>query len=156
MNKCIAVVDSTGKTYAPTYPKRAKGLVKHGRARFVDENTLCLTCPPDMKTEEARSMNSIFGELTVADILSHINSISTQIRYIYDACEALSDMGTGDSGEPGSPGNMMGASKADALAEVVRSRETTNQHILRIYEKIYDDLLRSSGLPAAESTAPNE
>lgn len=100
MNKCITVVDSTGKTYEPTYPKRAKGLVKHGRARFVNENTLCLTCPPDMKTAEARSMNSIFGEMTVADILSHINNISSQIRYIYDACEALSAMGSGDSGLP--------------------------------------------------------
>lgn len=73
----------------------------------MNENTLCLTCPPDMKTEEARSMNSIFGELTVADILSHINNIS-------------------------------------------------NQHILRIYKKIFDDLLRSSGLSAAEGTNPNE
>lgn len=156
MNKCIAVVDSTGKTYEPTYPKRAKGLVKHGRACFVNENTLCLTCPPDMKTEEARSMNNIFGEMTVADLLSHINNISNQIRYIYDACEALSDIGNGDSGEPGAPGNVMGASKAEALAEVVRSRETTNQHLLRIYEKIYDDLLRNSGLSAAEGTNPNE
>lgn len=32
-------------------------------------------------------MNNIFGEMTAADILSHINNISNQIRYIYDACE---------------------------------------------------------------------
>lgn len=98
-------------------------------------------------------MNSIFGELTVADIVTRINNIVNQSSYISAACEALSAMGNGDSGEPGAPGNVMGASKAEALAEVVRCRETTNQQILRIYEKIYDDLLRSSGFAA---DLPNE
>lgn len=94
-------------------------------------------------------MNSIFGELTVADILSRINNIINQTSYISAACEALSAMGNGDSGEPGAP-------TAEALAEVVRCRETTNQQILRIYEKIYDDLLRSSSLATHEKPNPNE
>lgn len=88
-------------------------------------------------------MNSIFGEMTVADILSRINNIVSQTSYISAACETLSAMGNGDSGEPGNV--------AEALAELVRCRETTNQQILRIYEKIYDDLLRSSGCRAGDS-----
>ena len=46
MEKNIIVVDEQGNQYEATYPKRAKGLVKNGRARFVDEHTICLACPP--------------------------------------------------------------------------------------------------------------
>ena len=147
MNKNIEVVDEAGNVYDPTWPKRAKGLVKHGRARFVDENKICLTCPPDIKTEETHMSNtSIFGEMTVADILNRINNIINQTGYITSAFESLVQMGDGDSGDCGSPGNIMGRAKAEAVAEVVRARETTNQQILRLYEKMYDDMIRLSGL----------
>ena len=147
MNKNIEVVDEAGNVYEPTWPKRAKGLVKHGRARFVDENRICLTCPPDMKTEETHMSNtSIFGEMTVADILTRINNIINQTGYITSAFESLVQMGDGDSGDCGAPGNIMGKAKAEAVAEVVRAREATNQQILRLYEKMYDDMIRLSGL----------
>ena len=42
--KNIRVVDESGKEYESTYPKRAKGLVKSGRAHFIDENCICLLC----------------------------------------------------------------------------------------------------------------
>ena len=148
MNKNIEVVDEAGNVYEPTWPKRAKGLVKHGRARFVDENRICLTCPPD-KTEETHMSNtSIFGEMTVADILNRINNIINQTSYIGEVAEALKAMGDGDSGDMYSPGNVMGQAKAEALGAIVTSRETTNQQILRLYEKMYDDLIRLNGLSA--------
>ena len=50
--KNIIVVDEQGNEYEATYPKRAKGLVKNGRAHFIDENTICLACPPDTKLED--------------------------------------------------------------------------------------------------------
>ena len=149
MNKNIEVVDEAGNVYEPTWPKRAKGLIKHGRARFVDENRICLTCPPDMKTEETHMSNtSIFGEMTVADILTRINNVINQAGYITTAFESLVQMGDGDSGDCGAPGNIMGKAKADAVAEVVRARETTNQQILKLYEKMYDDMIRLNGLAA--------
>jgi len=40
IEKNIIVVDEQGNEYEATYPKRAKGLVKNGRARFVDENKI--------------------------------------------------------------------------------------------------------------------
>jgi len=52
MEKNIIVVDETGKEYEATYPKRAKGLVKNGRARFIDEHTICLACPPNTELED--------------------------------------------------------------------------------------------------------
>ena len=146
MEKNIEVVDEAGNLYEPTWPKRAKGLVKNGRARFVAENRICLTCPPDMKAEDKSMSSSIFGEMTVADILSRINNIINQTSYIGEACEALKAMADGDSGDCGSPGNLLGQAKAEALGAIVTSRETTNQQILRLYEKMYDDLIRLNGL----------
>ena len=146
MDKNIEVVDEAGNLYESTWPKRAKGLVKHGRARFVAENRICLTCPPDIKTEETHMSNSIFGEMTVADILTRINNIINQTGYITSAFESLVKMGDGDSGDCGAPGNIMGKAKAEAIANVVQSRENTNQQILRLYEKMYDDMIRLSGL----------
>ena len=46
MGKNIAVIDAQGNVYASTWPKRARGLVKSGRARFIDQNKICLMRPP--------------------------------------------------------------------------------------------------------------
>ncbi len=48
----MIVVDEQGNEYEATYPKRAKGLIKSGRARFVDENKICLACPPNINLED--------------------------------------------------------------------------------------------------------
>ena len=153
--KNIEVVDEAGNVYEPTWPKRAKGLVKNGRARFVDENRICLACPPDTKTEDEHMSNSIFGEMTVADILTRINNIVNQTSYIGEAYEAFKTMGDGDSGDCGAPGNIMGKAKAEAIATVVQCRETTNQQILRLYEKMYDDMIRLSGQAAQKEKTEN-
>ena len=92
------------------------------------------------------SNTSIFGEMTVADILTRINNIINQTGYITSAFESLVQMGDGDSGDCGAPGNIMGKAKAEAVAEVVQAREATNQQILRLYEKMYDDMIRLNGL----------
>ena len=151
--KNVEVVDEAGNVYEPTWPKRAKGLVKNGRARFVDENKICLACPPDTKTEDKQmsNTNNIFGEMTVQDILVRIASIVNQTSYIAEVAEALKSMGDGDSGDMYSPGNVMGQAKAEALGAIVTTRETTNQQILKLYEKMYNDLIRLNGL--AEQSA---
>ena len=83
-------------------------------------------------------------------------SIINQTGYITSAFESLAGMEDGDSGSPGSPGNVLGEAKANAIATVVQSRETTNQQILRLYEKMYDDLIRMSEMqpPAGSEDAP--
>ena len=85
--------------------------------------------------------NNVFGNMTVEDILQHINNIVNQTGYIGEAYEAFKTMGDGDSGDCGAPGNIMGKAKAEAIATVVQCRETTNQQILKLYEKMYDDLI---------------
>ena len=41
----IKLIDEKGKLIGITYPKRAKGMVKSGRASKVDDNTICLIEP---------------------------------------------------------------------------------------------------------------
>ena len=145
IEKNIIVVDEKGNEYEATYPKRAKGLVKAGRARFIDENKICLACPPDIYLEDnnmTESTNNVKTEsiYNIEFILNQIAKLQDQTEYLNTTLEKLSELGNGDSGGPGAPGNILGMEKAKAIGDVVRCRETTNQQLLAFYEKIYDDL----------------
>ncbi len=83
-------------------------------------------------TEEVKA-KSLYN---IEYILSQIVKIQAQTEHLDNAIETLSQMGNGE----GTPGNIQGQAKAQAIAEVVRCRETTNQKMLSIYEKMYDDL----------------
>lgn len=137
IEKNIIVVDEQGNEFEATYPKRAKGLVKNGRARFIDENKICLACPPERIMEENEMEECTYS---IEYILSQIAKIQEQTEYLNTAIEKLSLMGDGESGDPGSPGNIQGQAKAQAIGDIVRCRETTNQKMLSLYEKMYDDL----------------
>lgn len=150
--------------YEATYPKRAKGLVKKGRARFVSENRICLACPPNLNLEDNNKMaepengknaekaainNDVskiappsppghaeagLPKLTLDYLLSQIEKIAAQTDYLNQAISELRQMATTGPGDIGTAG------KAEALHKVVTCRETTNQGLLRFYEKLYDDI----------------
>lgn len=73
IEKNVRVIDKDGNEYEATYPKRAKGLVKKGRARFVDENTICLACPPDMM-EDTKMSDNINEKLNAAVDAANVNA----------------------------------------------------------------------------------
>ncbi len=153
--KNVTVVDERGNTYEATYPKRAKGLVKNGRARFMDENTICLACPPkeDLEDSKMAEINPIKASAGPADgpgasaaqpqdavrytldyVLAQIERIAVQTAHldrVMEELQALQSVGVGD---------IAGQAKGEALAEVVRSREATNQQLLRLYEQMFNDL----------------
>lgn len=56
IEKNVRVIDEQGNEYEATYPKRAKGLVKHGRARFLSDDLICLACPPNSTDLEDSQM----------------------------------------------------------------------------------------------------
>ena len=141
IEKNILVVDGNGNEYEATYPKRAKGLVKNGRARFIDENKICLVCPPSTmednnmsNTNTTTTKSKPKEKLTVNYVLTQIEQIVKDTGYIHNALEQLASMPKSD------PGDIAGQEKAKAIGDVVRCRETTNQQALRLYEKMYDDL----------------
>ena len=73
-------------------------------------------------------------------LLQQIAALQSDTEYLQEGLAQLARMGIGDSGEPGSPGNLLGQAKAEALQSMIMGRETTNQQLLRLYEKMYNDL----------------
>ena len=73
-------------------------------------------------------------------LLQQIAAIQSDTEYLKEGLSQLAQMGVGDSGESYSPGNILGQAKANALRDMIQGRETTNQRLLRLYEKMYDDL----------------
>lgn len=138
IEKNILVVDKQGNEYEATYPKRAKGLVKKGRARFISENKICLACPPD-KLEDSDMQNIDnnldTNKLTMNYVLEQIEKVAQQTDYLMEAIEKLGQMPVGNG-----PDDVAGSAKAEALGTVVKCRETTNQQLLKFYERLYDDL----------------
>ena len=70
-------------------------------------------------------------------LLQQIAAIQSDTDYLYQTIQQLAEMGVGESGGAGSPGDVMGQAKAEALGDIVRCRETTNQQLLDIYKRIY-------------------
>ncbi len=160
IEKNVIVVDEKGNEYERTYPKRAKGLVKNGRARFIDENTICLACPPQYETEDIKmsenkevkkvinpetvaepktevktNIESVVDKMSLLYCIEQIEKINLNTEYIFETVQALGGVASGVG-----PGDVAGQEKAKALGDIVRCRETTNQRLIAFYEKMYDDL----------------
>ena len=139
IEKNIIVVDEQGNEYEATYPKRAKGLVKNGRARFVDENKICLACPPDKILEEEKMSNNT-NELTVKEIFTQITILQkqltensqTSLHRLGDALSAFESENVEDSYE-----------QISEICNVFYTRELTLLKMLEMYEKMYNDIQKA-------------
>lgn len=150
MEKTVQVVDEVGNRYEATFPKRAKGLVKNGRARFIDENTICLARPPkniqnseDMNMTNTNTENKAIeikteateSKYTLAYALEQIEKITNSTETISQALTTIANMRSEGTPCGGSADEM-----AKAAADVIRCRETTNQKLIEFYSKMVDDL----------------
>ena len=161
ITKNIIVVDEFGKEYTSTYAKRAKGLVKNGRARWLDGNTICLVCPPDTLDLEdndmenrAENMNTINevcekeetknvqSALTTADILSRIDMIIAQGTELQSAVAQIQSLPVNDSPYGGNDG----AQRAKAISNIYSSREATNQKMIDLLNRMYNDVAPRSAI----------
>jgi len=75
------------------------------------------------------------AELTMDYVLQKIDEIASQTDYLRDALARLGAMKFGQG-----PGDIAGQAQAQAVGDIVRCRETTNQQLLKLYEKMYEDL----------------
>ena len=154
IEKNVVVVDEQGNEYEATYPKRAKGLVKSGRARFVDENKICLACPPNEYLEDkTMTENTVEVKMTeepaskilsIDYVLAQIGKIVENTAYIEAALCSLASV------ESVGPGDIGAEEKAKCIADVVRCRETTNQQLLAFYTKVFNDLTAPKKDPLTE------
>lgn len=152
--KKIAVVDESGRCYEATYLKRAKGLVKHGRARFIDENTICLACPPDNELEDkTMSENKSTKQptnipnvelslnadrpLTAREIFEKIAELQKQLtESSYHSLHRLDDSISSICSDE----NEEKCEQVGEVCSVFKMRETTLIKMLELYEKMYNDL----------------
>ena len=132
IEKNVIVVDEQGNEYEATYPKRAKGLVKNGRARFVGENKICLACPPDQILEENKMEKltaiEIFVQLTILQKQLTENS-QTSLHRLEEALSTFESENIEASYE-----------QISEICDVFKTRELTLLKMLGMYEKMYDDV----------------
>ena len=150
ITKNINVTDEHGNKYEATYPKRAKGLVKNGRARFVDENTICLACPPKINSEEIKMSENKTNEITEtaesADIKTNytIDYCLKQIEEIRKQSETLNETISNTCNAIVADKDENELAQLNEIVDSVRGmicyRDTTNQKLIAFYQKIYDDL----------------
>lgn len=150
MEKNVFVVDEQGNLYSATWAKRAKGLVKKGRARFVNETTICLACPPNQSLEDISmdydtasiEQDNIVSEvstmeeqavsekqMTISDILLKVDEIRNDLKYLDQVVAQIKDSD---------------APKNVTLKDIVTCRETTYQKMMEFYTKVYDDIRHKS------------
>ncbi len=147
MEKNIIVKDEQGYTYGTTYLRRAKGLIKNGRARFIDDRLICLACPPKPKNMEDNDMefdniktSATFGEvpqLSMGYIMTRLDQVINEKQHIQDAITAVKSMELNTSVN----GGFGDQARAEALGNIVQSREMTNQQIIILLNKMYDNLI---------------
>ena len=144
MEKNIIVVDEQGNEIGATYPKRAKGLVKKGRARFTDENKICLACPPDKYTEDIKMKN----EITKSRILDMVHELQQSLGsmdktlFYFSGVDDSQNSAVNDNGEivvlecyPD-----IALEKMKAIKEAVMAREQTLKNMLDFYISVYNSI----------------
>ena len=83
--------------------------------------------------KEAEQANET-SALTMDYLLTRIDKTLNDTEYIQSTLSALENISvTG-------PGDVANAQKADAICAIVKCRETTNQKLLALYEKMYEDI----------------
>ncbi len=147
MEKNVTVVDEQGHVYGATYPKRAKGLVKNGRARFVDETTICLACPPNQILEDTEMSENINitentnenAVLTEKEIFDQIVLLQKQLTE--QSCTSLHRLGDAISDARGeSEFGLISGEQVASICAVFAQREETLNQMLRMYQQMYNDL----------------
>ena len=144
IEKNITVVDEKGNEYEATYPKRAKGLVKNGRAHFIGENRICLMRPPNSKSEDNNMSDNIGTEkFTIDYILEQISKLQEQLLNLNNTINNIGCVE--DSNRSGDEDISVNAEvavkKVEAMSDVFYRREDSLQKLLGIYDKMYDDLI---------------
>ena len=155
IEKNVIVVDEFGNEYTSTYAKRAKGLVKNGRARWLDGNIICLVCPPDElnlednemenRAENMEAINEVCESevskteqfaITTSDILRRIDQIIAQGNDLPHIVANIKTMPVNESPE----GGRDGVARAEAIRDLYVRREVTNQKLIELLNRMYDDI----------------
>ncbi len=141
MEKNVIVVDEFGHECGTTYPKRAKGLIKSGRAQSVGANRICLLRPPEKNLED-KQMEQTSSAPTAREIFNQIVKLQSELQNIRDTTELIQTMRDTNqyNGEDSVElDTQVVEAKINGMVEVFQSREATYQQLLDVYEAMYND-----------------
>lgn len=119
--KMIKVIDSFGNLLQETYEKRARGLVKKGRAYFIDVHTICLIRQMKEKTMDT---------LTIQDIMDRLDTITKDKEHIKEAMLLMERIPNDIDAEAVK-------ARSEAISKIVEEREETNRKIVAFLETMY-------------------
>ena len=148
IEKNVIVVDEQGNEYEATYPKRAKGLVKNGRARFVGENKICLACPPENIMEDQKMKDT---EIKVDETTGEVKEVPSKytLDYAFEQLERIREESSKFAVETrekiseiksGGPGDVGAQAAGEALLALVQEQEQIYNRMIDFYLKIISDL----------------
>ncbi|MCQ2456510.1 MAG: hypothetical protein MJ096_04050, partial [Clostridia bacterium] len=139
-----------GNEYEATYPKRAKGLVKNGRARFVNENTICLACPPENIMEDKIMENKeIIIDETTGEVTETEKSVLYTLDYALGQLEEVRANSLGFAAEVretlaslnyDGPGDIGAQAGAQALEALIKEQFETYNKLIDFYTDMIADL----------------
>lgn len=114
--KNISVVDQNGKLLEPTYPRRAKGMVKNGRAYWVQKSAICL------------NSSSSHSESTEVDVMdNHV------FEYIKEQIEFLKQDISKEV-----PLNHDSPYQPEAAAKIYEMKTGERQQIMKLLDRLFD------------------
>lgn len=115
----IHVIDADGTYLHDTYAKRAKGLVKKGRAYYVDETKICMI-GPDRKDHKMEN-------LTKEELLMKMEEMMKNSSYMKEAFDAIEKI-------PHDLSEEQVNLRTDAIMQIVKDKEATNQRMIALWE----------------------
>lgn len=133
----ILVTNERGETLHTTYQRRARGLVKKGRAYYVDDSTICLLCPPISIKE------NIMETITMNDILTRIDALIQNTDYMKEAFMTFEKM-------PHDLNEETTTIRSKAIMDIVEAREKTNRELIALLDKMYEDIPTANTAVAEE------
>lgn len=143
IEKNIRVVDEQGNEYEATYPKRAKGLVKNGRARFIDKNTICLACPPEnMEVNMSITLKEVWERIVATqNQLESVDKILFKVQLIEESGKyvEIEDTDSEHYGEPLEFCSKVALEKIQTIKEIACTREHTLKQLLDFYIREYEN-----------------
>ena len=144
MTKNITVVDENGIIVGSTYPKRASGLVKKGRAHWIDKDKVCL-CAHNM--EENKMPDKIYDVIDnqFSKLQEKFSSIPNADKISMNMIDSLTTMQMRNreldivEKQLNVLNDMMAKESAAADEKTVRAREATKQKMLDVLSKVLDE-----------------
>ncbi len=133
MTKNIAVLDETGKKIGETYPKRARGMVKSGKAYYVGENAvrfaaaLSANDTERMKSDKMNESTNVTPEAILAKVDALLAECEALRKKAYDCIEKADSEW-----------------KAESAVAMAKEQEKTTREALSFYRAAYTNMMISS------------